>query len=128
MLTVQPPSTDSPSANGFFFGAWFTYDALVDPYAALGRGSTQDWLTISGETKASTADTISFSIYRTIGGEFEEHGTSNHSVIGTGSLQMLSCDHAVLSYRFDDGFHAGQFRGLSGTQNLQKIVSCAQSF
>ena len=117
MLTVQPPT----AAPGYFFGSWFTYDRTPnDPNA-------HHWLSLGGETRQNANGEIEFKIFQTTGGELSRRSTQNTTEIGRGTLRFLTCDRAVLDYQFHPRADAGGFRGLSGRQQLQKIVACAGS-
>jgi hypothetical protein len=117
MLTVQPPSAN---ANGVFFGGWFTYDA-----GGADDVTSQHWLTLSGETRADAqTGLVPVDIYRTVGARLAAGKTQNSIRVGRGSVQFISCDRAVFSYRFDDNFVLGGFRTLAGEMPLERLAAC----
>ncbi len=117
MMTVQPAT---PSAPGFFFGGWFTYDAGVpnDP-------TTQHWLTLSGEIPVNAQPgVVEVAIYRTLGGQLAGTPTQNNTIVGHGTVTFSGCDVAVLRYQFDDAPIVGAFKARSGQINLSRLGAC----
>lgn len=87
---------DVMPAQGIVFGGWFTFER--------GSGSAQDprhrWLTVQGPYQGSEA---ALAITLTTGGAFDAPDPVLRDSIGTLQLRFTDCNHAVATYRFDDG-------------------------
>ncbi len=117
MMTVQPATASAP---GFFFGGWFTYDAVTpnDP-------TSQHWLTLSGEIPVNAqSGVVPVAIYRTLGGQLAGVPTQNNAILGHGTVTFTGCESAILRYQFDDALIVGAFKARSGQINLSRLGAC----
>ncbi|MCB1555363.1 MAG: hypothetical protein KDJ14_16305 [Xanthomonadales bacterium] len=84
------------SVSSSLFGAWFTYDTdiLVD-------ASAQRWFTIVSEPSAGEENQLAFQIFENRGGAFDAAPITSSTAVGSGTIRLVDCDEAILSYRFE---------------------------
>jgi len=109
--------------SGLVYGAWFTFD----PAGAANDAGHLQWFTLQGDLSQASGGSVQMPILQTLGGSFDGAPTANTNVVGQATLTFIACDHASLSYAFDDSPVAHAFAGLSGVTNLVKIGGCATS-
>ncbi|MCB1567098.1 MAG: intradiol ring-cleavage dioxygenase [Xanthomonadales bacterium] len=95
---------------GLILGGWFTFDT------SAGGVEAQRWFSLSGELldgKNASAVTI----YRNVGGRFDEPPITFGQAVGSGSIQFDDCDTARFDYNLDDG-QSGSIPLVRITSNL----------
>ncbi len=96
-------------------GAWFTYASHGEHDRA-----DQRWYTLQAATGSSKSSAVG-TLYSSEGGRFGEPPAVSSVAVGSVELSMVSCDSALLSYRFNDPESHGQ----QGTMLLQRLVADA---
>ena len=89
------------AAAGVLSAAWYSHDgaeACCD-YAH----SALRWNTLAGQIVQGDSVTQTLSIYENHGGVFDDAPATTAIAVGQATVSMVDCDHATLSYRFDDG-------------------------
>lgn len=97
-------------------GAWFTFDT-----APVGAAERDRWYTFSGSGQSGMPN-VPITIYRNIGGNFNDVPITSATVVGSGTLTFTDCMNATLDYTFSDG------SGRIGTIPLTRLlanVTCA---
>ena len=108
-------------ATGAVWGAWFGFDA-----GQADDSLAQHWLTLSGRSVTGQPGVVEIEWMRTLGGAFDAVPTRNTRRVGSGRLRFLSCDRAVLDYRFDaPGLPGDGFAGLQGQMHLRRFEPCS---
>lgn len=111
LMQVDPGAAGAAAA---VWGAWFGFDA-VGPH----------WLTLSGRSVAGQPGMVDLEWRRTLGGDFDSVPTQNTRRVGSGRLRFLSCDRAVLEYRFDTlDLPRDGIAGQQGQVNLRRSDPC----
>ena len=97
-------------------GAWFTFDA-----APAGGADRDRWYTFSGNGQSGMPN-VPITIYRNIGGNFNDLPITSATVAGSGTLTFTDCTNATLAYTFSDG--SGRTGAIPLTRLLAN-VTCA---
>lgn len=85
------------------FAPWFTFatgGALQDQSAAR-------WYSLQGTTRVDSP-LVDLQILRNRGGRFAAPPITQAEVVGSAQLRFADCDHATLSYQFNDGSEQGR--------------------
>jgi hypothetical protein len=115
-----PVAVNFDAAPQGMFGGWFSYD----PQGTRNDPTAQHWFTVQQLRIPGAGDRSELGIYQTIGGVFASGRSAATVQVGTGSLQVFSCDNAEFKYQFDDVGSTGRFAGKSGTIQLRKLGGC----
>ena len=92
-------------------GAWFTFDT-----APVGAADHDRWYTFSGNGQSGMPN-VPITIYRNIGGNFNDLPITSATVVGSGTLTFTDCTNATLAYTFSDG------SGRTGTIPLTRLLA-----
>lgn len=101
--------------EGRITGGWFAF--------APGQGggtSTQRWFYLDGDV-SGTESTGNFTIYRSLGGVFDQPPVVTPVAIGSGTVSFSSCTEGFLTYAFQPG--VSEVGGLSGNIPLTRLLS-----
>lgn len=86
------------SIQNILFAGWFTYSNVS------GGENQQRWYTIQGGFLNNTnSTTLTAPIRRFTGGRFNQADSVQDEVVGSATIEFLSCTEANLSYGFNDG-------------------------
>lgn len=86
------PDLNGPG-NAQLFGGWFTND---------GAGNLQ-WYTLQGSLSAGHGNVYPLNIGVSTGGNFDAQPITQAVADGTATLTFYDCNHAALTYQFNDG-------------------------
>jgi hypothetical protein len=78
-------------------GAWFTFEG-----APAGGADRERWFTFNGNGQSGAAS-VSVTIFRNVGGNFDAAPITQPTIVGTGTLSFADCSNATLAYTFTDG-------------------------
>ncbi len=106
---------DIEPETSFIFIAWFTYEAA----AAKVGSADQRWLTAQGVYQGDDAmfaadNAVVLPVFNTTGGNFDQSGSIEQSVVGFVEVRFDSCTEAELRYDLDEG--------LASTIALQRVI------
>jgi len=119
--TGQGLFVDYSAQTGDLLAGWFTYTG-TDTYSIDGLR----WFTLSGSATPGS-DVAGFSIDYNEGGQFDNPPVTVSQSVGTATLRMYSCSEAVLSYRFDDGEHAGLHGEIDLLRLTPSVFECSDN-
>ncbi len=89
------------ASAGVLSAAWYSHDA-AQPCCDYDH-STLRWNTLAGQIVPGDSTIQTLTIFENHGGVFDEAPATTASAVGQATVSMVDCDHATLSYRFDDG-------------------------
>lgn len=98
------------------FAAWYTYAPQAE---AQTDNATQRWFTMQSAYVPGNLTINQVPIYSVLGGAFDTATRTVGLQIGTADIVFSSCDTMSINYHFTQG----EFAGLSGSVNEQKIAS-----
>jgi hypothetical protein len=96
--------------TAFVQGAWFTFDT-----GSPGGADHDRWYTFDGNGQSGMPN-VPITIYRNIGGNFNDLPKTSATVVGSGTLTFADCANATLAYTFSDG------SGRAGTIPLTRLL------
>ncbi|MFT3792885.1 MAG: hypothetical protein QM741_17860 [Rudaea sp.] len=108
---------DVSPGQSLLFGAWYTYAPQAEGQSGE---ASQRWFTLQAPyTYISEGLSVTHvPVYAVTGGRFNQASNVTKSQVGTADITFTSCTTLTIDYTFTDG----EFAGLSGSLDEQKIV------
>ncbi|WP_347262329.1 hypothetical protein [Rudaea sp.] len=106
---------DVVPSQSTLFAAWYTYAPQAEGQTS---NASQRWFTLQGAYTPGDRNLKQVPIYAVIGGLFNAATRTASLQVGTADIVFSSCNTMTIQYQFTQG----EFAGLSGSVNAQKIA------
>ncbi|HET6546730.1 MAG TPA: hypothetical protein VFG55_08305, partial [Rhodanobacteraceae bacterium] len=106
---------DIAPEQSVLFATWYTYAPASE---GLTGAEARRWFAMQASYVPGDLAFGSVPIYTATGGVFDQPGDVTRQVVGSANLTFTSCNTMIFDYIFD----AGEFAGLHGTINEQRLT------